>query len=231
MDNEIDEIENNEPGGLQMNVELTEEQKIKILNSSDVYMVMKQILMRENKIERDHEHVYVVCLASNNKILNIELVSLGAINETVLQPMQVFRIALIKGAVKLIMVHNHPDGELKPSEGDKDVTDRMIQVGNIVNVEVLDHLIITELYFYSFKDEGLMAELKRSTKWVPTFIEIDRIKKEALKLGEKKGRKEGLKEGEKRKAKKMAKKMKKEREPIEKIINYTELSREEIEEL
>ena len=214
-----------------MNVELTEEQKIKILNSSDVYTVMKHILMRENKIERSHEHVWCVCLAPNNKILNIELVSLGAIDETVLKPMQVFRIALIKGAVRLILVHNHPDGELKPSEGDKDVTDRMIQVGNIVNVEVLDHLIITELYFYSFKDEGLMAELQRSTKWVPTFIEIDRIKKEAVKLGEKKGRKEGLKEGEKRKAKKMAKKMKKEREPIEKIINYTGLSREEIEEL
>jgi DNA repair protein RadC len=214
-----------------MNIELTEEQKIKILNSSDVYTVMKHILMRENKIERSHEHVWCVCLAPNNKILNIELVSLGAIDETVLKPMQVFRIALIKGAVRLILVHNHPDGELKPSEGDKDVTDRMIQVGNIVNVEVLDHLIITELYFYSFKDDGLMAELQKSTKWVPTFIEIDRIKKEAVKLGEKKGRKEGLKEGEKRKAKKMAKKMKKEREPIEKIINYTGLSREEIEEL
>ncbi|UCH97054.1 MAG: hypothetical protein JSV88_09445, partial [Candidatus Aminicenantes bacterium] len=71
----------------------------------------------------------------------------------------------------------------------------------------------------------------QSTKWVPTYIEIERIKKEALKLGEKKGRKEGLVEGEKKKAKKMAKKMKKEREPIEKILKYTGLSREEIEEL
>jgi DNA repair protein RadC len=83
MDNEIDEIENNETGGLKINVELTEEQKIKILNSSDVYMVMKQILMRENKIERAHEHVWCCCLAPNNKILNNELVSLRAIDETV----------------------------------------------------------------------------------------------------------------------------------------------------
>lgn len=221
----------NEPGGLKMNVELTEEQKIKIQNSTGVYRIMKEILMRENFIERGHEHVWVICLAPNNKIFNIELVSLGAINETVLQPMQVFRFAILKGAVKLIMVHNHPDGELEPSEADKDITDRMIQVGNIVNVELLDHLIITELYFYSFKDDGIMAELRKSTKWVPTFVEIERIKKEALKLGEKKGRKEGLKEGEKRKAKKMAKKMKMEREPIEKILKYTGLSREEIEEL
>jgi DNA repair protein RadC len=191
--------------------------------------------MRENKIERSHEHVWCVCLAPNNKILNIELVSLGAIDETVLKPMQVFRIALIKGAVRLILVHNHPDGELKPSEGDKDVTDRMIQVGNIVNVEVLDHLIITELYFYSFKDDGLMAELQKSTKWVPTFVEIDRIKKEALKLGEKKGlkagKKIGMEKGAEKERIKMAKRMKKEREPIEKILKYTGLSREEIEEL
>jgi DNA repair protein RadC len=235
MDNEIDEIENNEPGGLKMNIELTEEQKIQILNSSDVYMVMKQILMRESKIERDFEHVYVVCLAANNIILNIELVSLGAINEAILQPMQVFRIALIKGAVKLILVHNHPYDDLKPSEGDKDVTDRMIQVGNIVNVKVLDHLIITDMYYYSFKDDGLMDELSKSTKWVPTYIEIDRIKKEALKLGEKKGRKEGLKEGKKKGQEqekvKIAKKLKKNGVAIDVIVQSTGLSPDEIEKL
>jgi len=210
-----------------MNIELTEEQKIKILNSSDVYTVMRHILMRENKIERDHEHVWVICLAPNNKILNIELVSPGAINETVLQPMQVFRIAIMKGAVKLILAHNHPHGELEPSEADNDITDRVIQVGNIVNVEVLDHLIITELYFYSFKDEGLMAELRKSTKWVPTYIEIERIKKEALKLGEKKGRKEG----EKSKAKNIAKKSLKEGLTVELISKITGLSVEEIEKI
>jgi DNA repair protein RadC len=235
MDNEIDEIENNEPGGLKMNIELTEEQKIKILNSSDVYMVMKQILMRENKIERDFERVYVVCLASNNTIINIELVSLGAIDETVLKPMQVFRIALIKGACKLILVHNHPHGDLKPSEPDRDVTDQMIQVGNIVNVKVLDHLIITEKYYFSFKDEGLMDELNKSTKWVPTYIEIDRIKKEALKLGEKKGRKEGLKEGKQKGIEqekfKIAKKLKKNGVSIDVIVQSTGLSPDEIEKL
>ena len=136
-----------------MNIELTEEQKIKILNSSDVYMVMKQILMRDTKIEREFEHVYVLSLANNNIILNIDLVSLGAINETILQPMQVFRISILKGAVKLILVHNHPVHEqLEPSDADMDTTDRMIQVGNIVNVEVLDHLIINEKYYYSFRD-------------------------------------------------------------------------------
>jgi DNA repair protein RadC len=146
---------------------------------------------------------------------------------------------------------SNPDGELEPSEGDKDVTDRMIQVGNIVDVEVLDRLIISPVGYYSFKDHGLMNELRHSTKWVPTFIEIERIKKEALKLGEKRGlkagkkiglekglekgrkegHKEGMKEGEKRKAKKMAKKMKQKGYDIMEILGLTGLSKEEIEEL
>jgi len=87
-----------------MNIELTSDQKIKVMNSSMVFKVMKQILMRENEIERDQEHVWIVCLAANNKILNIELISLGAIDETIIKPMQVFRIAILKRAVKLIII-------------------------------------------------------------------------------------------------------------------------------
>ena len=226
-----------------MNVELTEEQKIQILNSSDVYTVMRYILMRENKIGRDHEHIWCVCLNPSNKIINIELVSLGAIDETVLKPMQVFRIALIKGAVRLILVHNHPQGELKPSECDLDITDRMIQVGNIVNVEVLDHLIITEQYYYSFKGDGLMAKLRISKKWVPSFMEINRIKFEAMELGEQIGRKEGRKEGKKigmekglekgmnKRNKEIAKAMKKKGTEIEFIAEITGLSKDEIKKL
>jgi DNA repair protein RadC len=218
-----------------MNIELSEEQKIKILNSTDVYLVMQQVLMRESKIERDFEHFYIVCLSPENKILNIELVSRGDFNQTTLKPMQVFRIAIMKGAARLIIVQNDPTGELKPSDEDKDVTDQMIQAGNIVNVEVLDHLIIMEKYFYSFDDNGLMQELRESTKWTPTFIEIERIKKEALKQAEKKGRKEGRKEGKKigmeKRNKEIAKKSLKEGLSVELVSNITGLSVEEIEKL
>jgi DNA repair protein RadC len=214
-----------------MNIELTSDQKIKVMNSSMVFKVMKQILMRENEIERDQEHVWIVCLAANNKILNIELISLGAIDETIIKPMQVFRIAILKGAVKLMMIHNHPTGELVPTSTDQDITDRMIQVGNIVNIQVIDHLVISEEHYYSFDDHGLMEKLRKSKKWVPRYKEEERIRKEALKLGEKKGRQEGKKEGERSKAVKMARKMKKSGESIEKILKYTGLSKKEVEEL
>jgi DNA repair protein RadC len=214
-----------------MNIELTRDQKIKVMNSSMVFKVMKQILMRENEIERDQEHVWIVCLAANNKILNIELISLGAIDETIIKPMQVFRIAILKGAVKLVMIHNHPTGELVPTSTDQDITDRMIQVGNIVNVQVIDHLIISEKHYYSFDDHGLMEELRKSKKWVPGYVEVERLLKEARKIAEKKGKKEGKKEGERNKAINIAKKSLKEGLSIEVISKITGLSKEDIEKL
>jgi DNA repair protein RadC len=93
-----------------MQMELNEEEKIIVMNSDDLCHVMRQILLRENKISREQEHFYVICLNSINRILNIELVSLGAIYETIVKPMQVFRIAIQKGIVKIILSHNHVSG-------------------------------------------------------------------------------------------------------------------------
>ena len=65
-------------------------------------------------------------------------------NSTIAEPMEVFSFALQKQAVKVILVHNHPSGDLTPSEADKDLSDRLIQVGIIVNVPIVDHFIISE---------------------------------------------------------------------------------------
>ena len=115
-----------------MNVKLTEQRKIKLLNSDDVFEIMQKVLGRENKIDRDKEHFWIIGLANNNKALFIELVSIGSVKTTVIEPMNVFRVAILKNAVKVILVHNHPSGELTPSEDDKDVTDRLIQVARQV---------------------------------------------------------------------------------------------------
>ncbi len=177
-----------------MNIRLTKEQKIKILNSTDVYSIMQQILMRENKIGRNKEHFWVVGLSNINKILYIELVSLGSIKKTVVDPMDVYSWALQKSCVKLIFVHNHPGGELKPSKMDKDITDRMIQVGKIVNIEVIDHLIISEKKYYSFADDGLLSELEASMKYVVPYLQEARIK-EAVEKGVREGRKAVFEKG------------------------------------
>lgn len=166
-----------------MDIELTEAEKVKILNSDDLFGIMQRVLLRENKIDQNREHFWVVGLATNNKLLFIELISLGSVNKTIAEPMEVFSFALQKRAVKIILCHNHPSGELKPSERDKDITDRLIQVGIIVDTEVVDHIIISEKSYMSFADIGLIDELKLSTKWVPRYKEEERIKKEAKDVG------------------------------------------------
>ncbi|GFD83812.1 hypothetical protein KUL118_66740 [Tenacibaculum sp. KUL118] len=168
-----------------MDIKLTEQEKIKILNSDDIYGIMQKILLRESKIDQNREHFWVIGLANNNRILFIELISLGTINATLVEPMEVFSLALQKRAVKIILCHNHPSGELTPSENDKNLTDRLIQVGIIVNTHVIDHLIISDKSYLSFADVGLLQELAKSTKYVPKYVLEQRLKKEASEIAEK----------------------------------------------
>lgn len=169
-----------------MDIELTQEERIKILNSDDIYGIMQKILLRESKIDQNREHFWVIGLENNNRILFIELISLGTVNQTLAEPMEVYSLALQKRAVKIILCHNHPSGELTPSDADKDITDKLIQVGLIVNTPVTDHLIITLNSYLSFKNIGLLEELEQSTKYVPKYELERRIKKEAAEIAERK---------------------------------------------
>ncbi len=169
-----------------MDIKLTEEEKIKILNSDDMFGIMQKILLRENNIDQNREHFWVIGLENNHRILFIELISLGTVNKAIVEPMEVFSFALQKRAVKIMLCHNHPSGELKPSEADKDITDRLIQVGIIVDTQVLDHLIISTKSYLSFANTGLLDELKKSTKYVPKYVLEQRIKKEAAEIAKQK---------------------------------------------
>ena len=147
--------------------------------------------------------------------------------------MNVFRVALIKNAVKVVLIHNHPSGEVQPSLGDEELTDRLIQCGRIINVRVVDHMIITPNTYYSFRNSGLFKELEESIRWVPSAEAVRKVREEERQLrnfyveeareeGEKKGlekgvdvgvkqgRKEGLKEGVEKGKKSGIKKGKKE---------------------
>lgn len=202
-----------------MDIKLTEQEKIKILNSDDIYGIMQKILLRESKIDQNREHFWVIGLANNNRILFIELISLGTINATLVEPMEVFSLALQKRAVKIILCHNHPSGELTPSENDKNLTDRLIQVGIIVNTHVIDHLIISDKSYLSFADAGLLQELAKSTKYVPKYVLEQRLKKEASEIAEK------------NKAIEIAKSLKRKGVDTDTIADSTGLTIEEVEKL
>lgn len=170
-----------------MNIQLSEEEKIKVLNGDDLYGIMQKILLRADRIDQNREHFWIVGLAQNNRILFIELIGLGSVNATIAEPMDVFSFALQKRAVKVVLVHNHPSGDLKPSEADKDTTDNLIQAGRIVRTEVYDHLIITERSYYSFNDSGLMDTLRKSTKYVPAYEIEKQMRERANELLERGG--------------------------------------------
>lgn len=194
-----------------MNIRLKKEEQIKILGSDDIYAIMQKILLRENKIDRNREHLWTISLDNAHKILNIELVSMGSISKTIVEPMEVFSVPLQKRATTIILVHNHPSGEVQPSYADKDMTDRLIQCGIMLNVPVIDHLIITEKIYYSFTDSGLLEELGKSLRYVPDYKLKERMENE-------------VKEAKLT----MAKTMKAKGEPVEKIMEYTGLSKEKI---
>ena len=92
--------------------------------------------------------------------------------------MNVYRVAVMKNATHVIAVHNHPAGTLSPSEADKDITDRLIQVGRILNIRMEDHLIISTTSYVSFKNMGLMDTLEQSLEYVPTYQIIEQVRKE-----------------------------------------------------
>ncbi|MFK7798418.1 MAG: RadC family protein [Aureispira sp.] len=158
-----------------MNIKLSKADKILLLNPKDIYSVMQKILLQADQIKQNREHFWVLGLATNNKLLFVELVSLGSVNRTIVEPMEVYSLAIRQRAVKIVLCHNHPSGQLKPSEEDYNITDRLIQVGLIVNVPVVDHLIISDTGYLSFEDVGLMQFLRSSIQYVPKYALAQRV--------------------------------------------------------
>ncbi|TDG94538.1 JAB domain-containing protein [Cardinium endosymbiont of Culicoides punctatus] len=140
---------------------------LSIHHSEDIYKVMQLFLKREKKLNKDREHFWVIALNRSNYVINIELLSIGnTVHTTPIKPMEVLSIPLQKRALGVILIHNHPSGDLSPSEQDKDVTDLLIQACKLMRTPVLDHVIITEHSYYSFKDSGLLRQLEESNKYV-----------------------------------------------------------------
>lgn len=135
------------------------------MNSERVFKVMHQILMGEEENDQSREHFWVISLFNNHRIMNIELISMGSMSRTIAEPLEAFSVPFQKKATKVILVHNHPSGELTPSEEDKDITDKLIQCGKVIHCPVIDHLIISTDNYFSFADTGLLAELEKSTRY------------------------------------------------------------------
>ena len=123
----------------------------KITSSRDVFNIMQPILG-----ELSHEEFWILYLNNSNKIIQKQQLSKGGITGTLVDVRLVLKSALEVGAVALIVSHNHPSGTLKPSEADKKITKKLKTAAQSIDINLLDHIIVTEKSYFSFADENLI---------------------------------------------------------------------------
>lgn len=104
----------------------------------------------------DHEEFWVLYLSNSNKVKYKAPLSKGGMTGTVVDVRVLFQTALEQRAVGIILAHNHPSGKLKPSDADIQITKKIKKAGKVMDIQLLDHLIITEYSYYSFADEGVL---------------------------------------------------------------------------
>ncbi|MGB3948910.1 MAG: JAB domain-containing protein [Bacteroidia bacterium] len=127
---------------------------ISITTSVEVHAIFAALLKQKPKFERDKEHLWVAGLNRRNRIIYIDLVSVGSTHGTIAEAREIFRMAIHKSASSIVLVHNHPSGNREPSPQDKVITTKIKEAGKVLGIELLDHVIITPTEYYSFKDEG-----------------------------------------------------------------------------
>lgn len=125
--------------------------RTKITSSRDIYDLMKPELYDEII-----EHFYLILLTRSNFVIKKQLISQGGTAGTVVDAKIVFKTALEHMSQSVILVHNHPSGNLSPSEQDKRLTERLVKIGRDLDLPVLDHVIFGDRGYFSFADEGIL---------------------------------------------------------------------------
>ena len=124
-----------------------------IKSPAEVYQAAKQLLALH---EEPEEHFCILCLNTKNKIVGVHTISIGSLNTSIVHPREVFKAAMLNNASGIICLHNHPSGDPEPSWEDIAITRRLVKAGEIIGIEVLDHVIIGEQGYISMKEKCLM---------------------------------------------------------------------------
>ncbi|MBP2069297.1 MULTISPECIES: DNA repair protein RadC [Anaerococcus] len=128
-----------------------EREIIKIEKSEDIYNYLKNELANKK-----NEYFYAILLNTKNVIISKEVISKGTLDASLVHPREAFKAAIKKSAKSIIFVHNHPSGDVNPSKHDFLTTRNLVDAGNILDIKVLDHIIIGDNDYYSFKKENLI---------------------------------------------------------------------------
>ena len=127
--------------------ENTSDEVIRINKPSDAYELVKDELGNS-----DREMFLSIMLTIKNDLIGVETVSIGSITASTTTPRDVFKSAILANAVAIIICHNHPSGELIPSDSDIEITKQLIAAGELLGIKVLDHLIVSNQGYKSLRD-------------------------------------------------------------------------------
>ena len=122
-----------------------------ILSPNDAYDMIKEQLQ-----DLDREQFIISCLNTKNEPTNISVVSVGTLNKAIVHPREVFKTAILSNAASIMAFHNHPSGEITPSQQDIQLTNRLYEAGELLGIKLLDHLIIGDGTFTSLKEKGYL---------------------------------------------------------------------------
>ncbi len=130
-------------------------QRPQIHQSKDAYQILKGF-WNAGKLELC-EQFCVMLLNSCNRVLGVVELSSGGMRGTVVDPKLIFAVALKACACTIIVAHNHPSGALKPSDADLRITKRLLEAGKFLELPMVDHLIVSNVGYFSFADAGLLS--------------------------------------------------------------------------
>lgn len=134
--------------------EWTYEVDNKVSSPMQAYLIINKVFNLENSAE---EKFVMLCFNTKNNVIGAFEVSKGSLNASIVHPREVFKRAILSNANTILVAHNHPSCDLSPSNDDINLTEQLKQTGDIIGIRLLDHLIVGDNSFYSFKEDGRMS--------------------------------------------------------------------------
>lgn len=139
-----------------MEIKLNKDQYKAVTNAGIISEILQLTLKQRDESDRMKEFFYVIGLDTRLNITFIEITGIGTLTACLVHPRETFKIAILKNAANIMIAHNHPSGEVDPSNDDLSITKKLVDSGKILGIEVLDHIIFTENSYLSFKSKYLM---------------------------------------------------------------------------
>ena len=127
-----------------------------IHDTEDALRVFRAILRAEDEFDQDREQFWILGINCGSRIKYVELVSMGLQDQALVHPGSVFRYAIVNGALKIIVAHQHPSGDVTPSSQDTKVTNILVEAGKLLGITVLDHIVFTQDDHYSYREAGML---------------------------------------------------------------------------